>query len=139
LLNCLDGVGTQDGVIVVATANDPTCLDPAILKRPGRFERVVQFRNPDSDLRRQYYRRLSSILTGDEFEIAIERTEGFSFAQLRETYILGAQSAFEHGREIGVADVIEAIELQTAGAQDLKTSIAASGFVLHPEHSTSRK
>lgn len=23
LLNCLDGVGTQDGVIVVATANDP--------------------------------------------------------------------------------------------------------------------
>ena len=24
LLNCLDGAGTQDGVIVVATANDPT-------------------------------------------------------------------------------------------------------------------
>jgi hypothetical protein len=41
LLNCLDGVGSQDGVIVVATANDPTCLDPAILKRPGRFDRVV--------------------------------------------------------------------------------------------------
>jgi mitochondrial chaperone BCS1 len=34
LLNCLDGVGSQDGVLVVATANDPTCLDPAILKRP---------------------------------------------------------------------------------------------------------
>ena len=50
LLNCLDGVGTQEGVIVVATANDPTCLDPAILKRPGRFDRVVQFRNPDPDL-----------------------------------------------------------------------------------------
>ena len=32
LLNCLDGVGSQDGVIVVATANDTTCLDPAILK-----------------------------------------------------------------------------------------------------------
>jgi hypothetical protein len=56
LLNCLDRVGTQDGVIVVATANDPTCLDPAILKRPGRFDRVVQF------------------------EIAIEKAEGFSFA-----------------------------------------------------------
>jgi len=25
LLNCLDGVATQDGVVVVATANDPTC------------------------------------------------------------------------------------------------------------------
>ena len=132
LLNCLDGVGSQDGVIVVATANDPTCLDPAILKRPGRFDRVVQFRNPDADLRREYYRRLSPILAGEQFEIAIEQTEGFSFAQLRETYILGAQSAFEHGREIAVEDVIEAIELQAAGAQDLKTSVAAPGFVRHP-------
>src|ERR1700732_482176 len=129
LLNCLDGVGTQDGVIVVATANDPTCLDAAILKRPGRFDRVVQFRNPDAVLRRQYYQRLSPILTGELFEIAIEKTEGFSFAQLRETYILGAQSAFEHGREITVAHVIEAIELQAAGAYDLKTSITAPGFV----------
>jgi cell division protease FtsH len=65
LLNCLDGVGTQDGVIVVATANDPTCLDAAILKRPGRFDRVVQFRNPDTDLRREYYRRLNATLAGD--------------------------------------------------------------------------
>ena len=139
LLNCLDGVGTHDGVIVVATANDPTCLDPAILKRPGRFDRVVQFRNPDADLRREYYRRLSPILTGEQFEIVIEETEGFSFAQLRETYILGAQSAFEHGREITVEDVVEAIALQAAGAYDLKTSVAASGFVRHSEPSGSRK
>jgi hypothetical protein len=139
LLNCLDGVGSQDRVIVVATANDPTCLDPAILKRPGRFDRVVQFRNPNADLRREYYQRLSPVLTGDQFEIAIEQTEGFSFAQLRETYILGAQSAFEHGSEVGIADVIEAIELQATGAQDLKTLVAAPGFVLHPEHSTSQK
>ena len=139
LLNCLDGVGSQDGVIVVATANDPTCLDAAILKRPGRFDRVVQYRNPDADLRRQYYLRLSSVLTGEQFEIAIEKTEGFSFAQLRETYILGSQSAFEHGRDVGVADVIEAIDLQAAGAQDLKTSVGAPGFVQHTEPSASRK
>jgi hypothetical protein len=135
LLNCLDGVGSQDGVIVVATANDPTCLDAAILKRPGRFDRVVQFRNPNADLRREYYLRLSPVLTGDQFETAIEQTEGFSFAQLRETYILGSQSAFEHGRKVGVADVIEAIELQAAGAQDLKTSVGAPGFVRRTEPS----
>jgi hypothetical protein len=139
LLNCLDGVGSQDGVIVVATANDPTCLDAAILKRPGRFDRVVQFRNPDADLRRQYYLRLSPALAGEPFEVAIEKTEGFSFAQLRETYILGAQSAFEHGREVEVSDVIEAVELQAAGAHDLKTSVGAPGFVRHPEPSASGK
>jgi hypothetical protein len=138
LLNCLDGVGTQEGIIVVATANDPTCLDPAILKRPGRFDRVVQFRNPDAPLRREYYQRLSPVLTGEQFEFVIAQTEGFSFAQLRETYILGAQSAFEHGREIGVADVVEAIELQAVGAQDLKTSVASSGFVLQTDSSAVR-
>ena len=95
--------------------------------------------NPDSDLRRQYYQRLSPILSGDEFEIAIQRTEGFSFGQLRETHILGAQSAFEHGSEVGVADVVEAIELQSAGAQDLKTSVPASGFVRDTEPSARRK
>ena len=138
LLNCLDGVATRDGTIVVATANDPTCLDPAILRRPGRFERVIQFKNPDAALRREYYRRLSPVLTGAQFEIAIEATEGFSFAQLRETYILGAQSAFEHGREVGVGDVVEAIEIQTSGAHDLKASVAVSGFVCDPEPAGSR-
>jgi SpoVK/Ycf46/Vps4 family AAA+-type ATPase len=136
LLNCLDGVGSQNGVLVVATANDPTCLDAAILKRPGRFDRVVQFRNPDAALRREYYRRLSPVLKGDKFELAIEQTEGFSFAQLRETYILGAQSSFEHGQEITVRDVLEAIELHTAGTHDLKTSVSATGFVSHADRVT---
>jgi len=128
LLNCLDGVGTQDGVIVVATANNPTCLDPAILRRPGRFDRVVQFRNPDASLRRQYYQRLNPILGGEKCEAAIQKTAGFSFAQLRETYILGAQSAFEQGREVAAVDVIEAVELQTAGVQELKALTASLGF-----------
>jgi hypothetical protein len=57
---------------------------------------------------------------------------------LRETYILGAQSAFEHGRDIEVGDVIEAIELQAAGAQDLKTSVPALGFVRLPETAAQR-
>jgi hypothetical protein len=79
------------------------------------------------------------VLTGEQFEIAIQKTEGFSFAQLRETYILGAQSAFQHGSEVTVADVIEAIELQAAGAHDLKTSVAAPGFVRQAEPSAHRK
>lgn len=130
LLNCLDGVGTRDGVIVVATANDPTCLDAAILKRPGRFYRVVWFRNPEAELRREYYQHLNPMLSGEEFEPAIQKTKGFSFAQLRESYILGAQSALEDSREIVVTDVIEAIETMTAGTQELKASQRESGFVM---------
>jgi hypothetical protein len=44
LLNHLDGIGNQDGIIVVATANNPSILDAAILRRPGRFDRVVGLR-----------------------------------------------------------------------------------------------
>jgi hypothetical protein len=133
LLNRLDGVATKDGVITVATANTPECLDPAIIKRPGRFDRVVRFRNPDANLRRQYYLKLNPILSGDEFEIAIEKTDGFSFAHLRETYITGAQSAFEQARDVTVADIVEAIDLQVGGAHELKiASGAAPGFI--PTH-----
>src|ERR1700736_5179771 len=51
LLDCLDGVGSEEGIIVVATANEPNCLDPAILRRPGRFDRVVGFPDPTAELR----------------------------------------------------------------------------------------
>ena len=46
LLNCLDGVANPEGIIVVATANDPAALDSAILRRPGRFDRVVSSSPP---------------------------------------------------------------------------------------------
>ena len=46
LLNNLDGVSMYSGLIVVGTANDPTALDASILRRPGRFDRVVAFPLP---------------------------------------------------------------------------------------------
>ena len=77
LLNCLDGVATTDRVITVATANPPSA-SIRDYEAAGAFDRVVRFAIR-SNLRRQYYLRLNPILTGDEFEIAIEKTDGFSF------------------------------------------------------------
>ena len=96
LLNCLDGIATQDGVIVVATANEPTALDPAILRRPGRFDRVILFPNPTWELRLRYLHRLNAQLR--ESDLSRRRSIfliGFSFAQLREAYILAGQMAYE--------------------------------------------
>jgi len=50
----------------------PHLSRPRDPEAPGRFDRVVQFRNPNTDLRREYYQRLSPVLTRDQFEIAIE-------------------------------------------------------------------
>jgi hypothetical protein len=100
LLNCLDGVSSGDGIVVVATANDPATLDPAILRRPGRFDRVVHFPNPNSELRCRYLQSMSPELTLDTFQEAAEESKGFSFAQLREAVVLAAQYAFESEAEL---------------------------------------
>ncbi len=115
LLNCLDGLGSRDGVIVVATANEPTALDPAILQRPGRFDRVVGFRVPSSALRRQYFLKLNPGLVGSAFDGAIQGSEDFSFAQLRESYILAAQLAYDEGRDVNDKDLLTAVGIQQSG------------------------
>ena len=95
LLNCLDGVSSGEEIVVVATANDPAALDPAILRSPGRFDRVVHFPNPNSVLRGRYFQSMSPELSLNSFHLAAKESKGFSFAQLREAVVLSAQYAFE--------------------------------------------
>jgi ATP-dependent 26S proteasome regulatory subunit len=92
LLNCLDGVGTQDGMIVVATANHPEVLDTAILRRPGRFDRVIELGNPTKELRSTYLQKMCPALVGGGLDICAIASEGLSFAQLRESYICSSGS-----------------------------------------------
>jgi ATP-dependent 26S proteasome regulatory subunit len=116
LLNCLDGLGSQDGVIVVATANNPKALDPAILKRPGRFDRAVHFPPPTEELRADHLDRLSAGTLGAEtIAWAAKRTEGLSFAEVRECYVLAGQLAFARGDEHVVNEDLKAAILHLCG------------------------
>ena len=105
LLNCLDGIATGEGIVTIATANDPSALDAAILKRPGRFDRVINFPNPSALLRREYFCRMHAPFLAVDLNTVVADSEGFSFAQLREAYIMAGQLAFESEREICVADL----------------------------------
>jgi hypothetical protein len=132
LLGCLDGLGSQDGVIVVATANDPTALDTAILRRPGRFDRVVVFPRPSFALRVAYLQRLAPGTLGSEVvQRAAAATDGFSFAQLREAYIAAGRGAFRRSEQlVTAADLFEGIELvrgETRGSRE-RTDGLAAGF-----------
>lgn len=104
-LNCLNGVADADGLIIIATANNPKALDPAILERPGRFDRVCGFPNPDANLRCQYYLKLNPEFDSDKVREAFNGQPSLSFAQLKEIYILAYQIAEQHGREISEADL----------------------------------
>jgi hypothetical protein len=112
LLNCLDGLGSSDGTIIVATANHPKRLDPAILRRPGRFDRVVPFHPPSLPLRVEYFRKLAVAISDEKaIETAAQESEGLSFAQLREAYILAGQTAFQRDDgEMHTGDLTAGIE-----------------------------
>ena len=115
LLNCLDGLGTQEGVVVVATANNPTDLDPAILQRPGRFDRVVEFPAPDGELRARYFRKFVSHLSPEEIQECVDHSAGLSFAQLREAYILAGQRGYERAGQVSGRELWDAISALRAG------------------------
>ena len=128
LLNCLDGLGTQEGIVVVATANDPTALDSAILRRPGRFDRVVEFPVPDGALRATYFRKFLSHLTDGEVQDSVDQSAGFSFAQLREAYVLAGQNAYERRAEISGLDLSTAIETLRHGMARVTDRKSRVGF-----------
>ncbi len=46
LLNEMDGIQKNDGIIVVATTNDIYSLDAALANRPGRFDLKIKVGNP---------------------------------------------------------------------------------------------
>lgn len=58
LLSLMDGFAQTQGVVVLAATNRPDHIDPA-LRRPGRFDREVQFRVPDRDGRLEILRILT--------------------------------------------------------------------------------
>jgi ATP-dependent 26S proteasome regulatory subunit len=109
LLNCLVGVATGEGIITIATANEPTALDPAILRRPGRFDRVICFANPTPELRRQYFIKMHPAFTYVNLDEAVDESAGFSFAQLREAFIMAVQADFSGERAIDLAGLLNSI------------------------------
>jgi len=129
LLNCLDGIDSQDGVIVVATANDPTVLDAAILRRPGRFDRVVALPAPDRQLRLRYFSKFNAHLNDEALFHAAEDSEGFSFAQLKEAYILAGQRAFERNSPVTGNDLLEGIRVLRGGMALVSDHKRKVGFV----------
>ena len=50
LLNNMDGISNNNGVITVATTNHPESMDWALIARPGRFDVRIDYSYPDHEL-----------------------------------------------------------------------------------------
>ena len=84
LLVEMDGLETQEGVIVLAATNRPDVLDPALL-RPGRFDRQIVIDLPDIKGRRKVLDVHAKDIKLDKdanLDIIAKSTPGFSGADL---------------------------------------------------------
>lgn len=53
-INCLDGLGAPEDVVIFLTSNHPERLDPAVM-RPGRIDVKVKFKSPGKDVAAKYF------------------------------------------------------------------------------------
>lgn len=95
-LNEVDGLDSNDGILVIGSMNYLETLDPAISKRPSRFDRKYHFKIPDLEEREAYCRFWAGKLEGNglvQWEEGMESVvarlcEGFSFAYLKELFVI---------------------------------------------------
>jgi transitional endoplasmic reticulum ATPase len=94
-LNEVDGIRSNDGILMVGSTNHLDRLDPGISKRPSRFDRKYYFSNPDYAQRVQYAQFWQGKLKDnkdvefpDKLCPAIAKiTEKFSFAYMQEAFV----------------------------------------------------
>jgi transitional endoplasmic reticulum ATPase len=87
LLNVLEGVEENDGVITIATENYVDNLDIALRNRPGRFDIILHMPNPGFDQREQILANLLPEFPGGRIQALAHKSGGMSCAHLRELAI----------------------------------------------------
>lgn len=94
--NEVDGLASNDGILMVASTNYLERLDPGLAKRPSRFDRKYLFPLPDAGERALYcafwrkklQKAKSDIPFPEKLDKAIAGiTHGFSFAYLQEAFV----------------------------------------------------
>lgn len=87
LLQWLDGNFQVSKAVNIATTNYPEKLDPRIVARPRRFDRILRIDPPNALLREGYLKKKLPGQPAAERELWVELTEGLSFAALAELII----------------------------------------------------
>nr|WP_255220754.1 ATP-binding protein [Terribacillus saccharophilus] len=107
-LNTLDGATSKEGIFLIGTTNYPEEIDPGLINRAGRFDRGYEITLPDASLRSQYVAKVGflNLLNQEEVDKVVDKTEGFSFAQLKELFVFLA-AAKHQGDEVSAKDIIK--------------------------------
>ncbi|KAJ6103150.1 AAA domain-containing protein [Penicillium sp. IBT 16267x] len=122
LLTELDGLGTRQGIYVIAATNRPDIIDPAML-RPGRLETLL-FVNLPSPLERveilQTLIRKLPIEFNEELRRIAEECEGFSGADLGSLLRRAGYMAIKRRDSIRTEDFVAAKTFVRPSVTDMK-------------------
>ena len=113
LLVQLDGMHSNDGILVIATTNDLDAIEPALKDRPSRFDRVIEFELASEPVRFAHLRHLLGKygVEAGPLEAMARRSEGFTGAQLQELAFRARLSAANRdGGQIDARDLEAAFE-----------------------------
>ena len=108
----MDGMETNNGVVVLATTNHTENIDPAISDRPGRFDRIIEVPLPDRAQRKEIIQNLmrnmpTKIVSGKVIDKVASKSEGLSGAWIREVVQTSMIEAISHDRDEILAEDLE--------------------------------
>ena len=91
-LNEVDGIESNNGILIIGSTNHLERLDAAVTKRPSRFDRKYRFDLPSERERILYLEHWRKRLESNDkvdfdpmiCDIVVQMTEGFSFAYIKE-------------------------------------------------------
>ncbi|RYP25541.1 hypothetical protein DL767_008351 [Monosporascus sp. MG133] len=114
-LNEVDGLESNDGILMIGSTNHLDKLDPAIRDRPSRFDRKYYYRLPAHAERATYARYWKTKLDKsprvdfpeDACDFIATITDGFSFAYLKELFVVTLLTIARGGK--GDEPVTEAV------------------------------
>ncbi|KAF2132185.1 P-loop containing nucleoside triphosphate hydrolase protein [Dothidotthia symphoricarpi CBS 119687] len=134
-LNAVDGLQSNDGILMVGSTNHLDRLDPGIAKRPSRFDRKYYFPDPNFDERVQYAKFWQGKLEDNKdldfpdklcSKIA-EITDKFSFAYMQEAFVASLLAIAARGGKD--EDVMEGEKHHWAGHMDPLTNAEQMAWV----------
>ena len=110
-LNCLAGMGDNDGVITIATTNYAEHLDAALADRPGRFDVRLNFGLPNAELRKHILEKyLTDLGVNIKLNGIVDKTEGLTGAYLKEIVMTAYMISTEKQEKVNKENLNEAID-----------------------------
>lgn len=121
----LDGTQANSGVVVMASTNDISSMDEALVNRPGRFSVKVEIPYPDAEDRhsmlmkflKEYRAAPDPSISRSAWENIVQLTAGFTGDYLKEVAKQVVIRATREGRNAGGGVQFNVDDLNVAGEQ----------------------